>query len=91
MLFVLTNDFGQLAYTVLVTEPLPERRGAMISANIMATGPAITITPLLGGLIWQFGGFPSLTLSLSSLGVAAFAIAVWNLNRGQPAVALVDS
>lgn len=91
LFFVLTNDYGQLAYTVVVTELLPERRGTMISANIMATGLAITITPLLGGLIWQFGGFSALTLSLSSLGVAAFVIAAWFLHRGQPAVALVDS
>ena len=76
-LFALANDFSFVAYGVIVTELKPTNRGTMMSAYIFSTGLAIVLAPFLGSFIWPRGGFPLLTLLVSSAGLLALFIARW--------------
>ena len=77
----LVNDAGFAALQVLVTEILPARRGAMMSFYLLSWGVAITTAPLVGGLLWNLGGFAALVLGMSLAGGLAFLLALRWLPR----------
>ena len=79
--YTLVNDAGFAALQVLVTEILPARRGAMMSFYLLSWGVAITTAPLVGGLLWDLGGFAALVLGMSLAGGLAFLLALRWLPR----------
>lgn len=67
---------------MVVTELQPKRRGVMMSVYWMSIGVAAAVAPVLGGVFWDRGGFSLLLISLSSLGILAFFLALRFYPRG---------
>ncbi len=68
--FTASLEFGYGSFSTLMTEQVPEQRATLLSLGTFVNGLGTAVVPLLGGLLWEQGGYASVTGLAAAFGVA---------------------
>lgn len=80
-------EFSVASFVALMTELVPERRGAFMSLVSLANGIGTGLAPLMLRPLWEGGGYAATTLVLGVVGVAVMAIIGLFVAERRPLVA----
>lgn len=74
VIFVAAMEFSVASFVTLMTELVPQSRGALMSLVNLLTGLGTGVVPLVMAPLWVSGGYTMVTLVLGVVGLSVVAI-----------------